>query len=122
MFISFYAFAPTSSVASIDDEKRLLGYRDYRFPQTNGLNITGNGDSTISAALRPCTRFYHPMGMDNVDHYSSSSELQWQISIGSLTFPVYPCRSTAETFYRLKQSLGILPSSFHALDISFVQY
>ena len=60
--------------------------------------------------------------MDYLNPYSSSSELQWQISIGSLTFPVYPCRSTAETFYRLKQSLGILPSSFHALDISFVQY
>ena len=62
------------------------------------------------------------MGMDNLDPFSSSSELQWQISMGSLTFPVYPCRSTAETFYILKQSLGILPSSFHALDISYVQY
>jgi hypothetical protein len=61
------------------------------------------------------------MGQDNDNMYSSTYELQWQVSVGSLTFPVYPCRSTAETFYRLKQSLGILPSSFHALDIKFVE-
>ena len=122
MFISFYAPVPDKTIASTEDEKRLLGYRDYKFNQRGGVNIAGSGDTTISAVLRPCNRFYHPMGIDTLDPYSSSAELQWQISIGSLTFPVYPCRSTAETFYRLKQSLGILPSSFHALDISYVQY
>ena len=104
MFISFYVDAPTITVASTDDEKRLLGYKAYRFPQTNGLTITGSGDSTISAILRPCSRFYHPMGMDYNNQYSSSFELQWQVSIGSLTFPAYPCRSTAETYYRQKQA------------------
>ena len=62
------------------------------------------------------------MGQDDNNMYSSNYELQWQVSIGSLTFLVYPCRSLAETFYRLKQSLGILPSSFHAIDIKFLEY
>ena len=62
------------------------------------------------------------MGQDGNNMYCSPYELQWQVSIGSLTFLVYPCRSTAETFYRLKQSFGILPSSFHAIDIKFLDY
>ena len=62
------------------------------------------------------------MGQDDGNMYCSRYELQWQVSIGSLTFPIYPCRSTAETFYRLKQALGILRSSFHAIDIKFIEY
>jgi hypothetical protein len=63
------------------------------------------------------------MGQDvDGNTYSSKYELQWQISIGSLVFPVYPCRSLSETFYRLKSSLGILPSAFHAVDINFLEY
>lgn len=122
IFISFYADPPLATVASTPDEKRLLHFADFNYSQTNGLNITGSGDTTNCCVLRPCNRFYHPMGLNASDEYSSSYELQWQISVGSLTFPVYPCRSTSETFYRLKQSLGILPSSFHALDISFIEY
>ena len=122
LFISFYADAPTDIVASTASEKATLGYGEYQFKQTPGLNITGSGDTTNCCVLRPCNRFYHPMGLNKSDDYSSSWELQWHISVGSLTFPVYPCRSTSETFYRLKQSLGILPSSFHALDISFIEY
>jgi hypothetical protein len=122
LFISFYADAPTDVIGSTPTEKDLLGYGDYHFKQTDGLNITGSGDTTNCCVLKPCNRFYHPMGQNSIDKYSSSYELQWQISVGSLTFPVYPCRSTSETFYRLKQSLGILPSSFHALDISYIEY
>ena len=44
------------------------------------------------------------------------------ISIGSLVFPVYPSRTLSETFYRLKGSLGILPSAFHAIDINYMEY
>jgi Flp pilus assembly CpaF family ATPase len=73
--ISFYADVPTASMASTANEKRLLGYRDYKFPLTDGLHITGSAGSTISVILRPCNRFYHPMGMDTLDPYSSSSEL-----------------------------------------------
>ena len=61
------------------------------------------------------------MGQDS-NVYSSNYELQWQVSIGSLVFPVYPSRSLSETFYRLKSSLGILPSAFHAVDINFLEY
>ena len=62
------------------------------------------------------------MGQDNNNTYSSSYELQWQIPIGSLVFPVYPSRSLSETFYRLKGTLGILPSAFHVIDITYVEY
>ena len=62
------------------------------------------------------------MGQDTLNSYSSSYELQWQISIGSLVFPVYPSRSLSETFYRLKGALGILPSAFHAIDINYLEY
>ena len=62
------------------------------------------------------------MALNKADKYSSSWDLQWQISVGSLTFPEKPFRSNSETCYRLKLSLGILPSSFHALDISFIEY
>ena len=122
IFISFYADVPTTSTASTTEEIRDLKFAPFNFHQNNGLNITGSGDTTNCCVLKPCNRFYHPMGQNSTDDYSSSYELQWQISVGSLTFPVYPCRSTSETFYRLKQSLGILPSSFHALDISFIEY
>jgi hypothetical protein len=122
LFISFYGDPPPDVVASTASEKTTLGYGEYHFKQTDGLNITGSGDTTNCCVLRPCNRFHHPMSLNLSDEYSSSYELQWQISVGSLTFPVYPCRSTSETFYRLKQSLGILPSSFHALDISFIDY
>ena len=79
--------------------------------------MAGSGDTMNSMFLRTFDRFYHPMGQDDGHMYSSTYELQWQVPMGSLTFPVYPCRSTAETFYRLKQSSRILPSSFHAIDI-----
>ena len=122
LFISFYADPATDIVASTPTEKDLLGYGDKHFRQTDGLNITGSGDTTNCAVLRPCNRFYHPMALDKADEYSSSWEIQWQISVGSLTFPVYGCRSLSESYYRLKSALGILPSSFHALDISFIEY
>ena len=119
LFISSYADAPTDVVRSTDSEKTNLGYGTFHFKQTDGLNINGSGDTTNCCVLRPCNRFHHPMALNKSGEYSSSYELQWQVSVGSLTFPIYPCRSTSGTFYRLKQSVGVLPSSFHALDISF---
>ena len=62
------------------------------------------------------------MGRDGANPYNSTYELQWQISIGSLVFPVYPSRSLSETFYRLKGALGILPSAFHVVDINYTEY
>ena len=37
-------------------------------------------------------------------------------------FPVYPCRSTSESLFRLKQSLGIANSSFHAMNLTYAKY
>ena len=62
------------------------------------------------------------MGQDKNNTHSSSYELHWQISIGSLVVPVYPSRSLSETFYRLKGVLGILPSAYHAIDINYIEY
>jgi len=36
-------------------------------------------------------------------------------------FPEYPARSLAETFYQLKNSLGIQGSAFHSVAISPIQ-
>ena len=104
MFISFYVDAPLTSIPNTVVRTPAL---PPMFIPTS-TEIAGNGDTTTNVRLRPFNRFYHPMGQDDGNNYCSPYELQWHVSIGSLTFPVYPCRSTAETFYRLKQSLGIL--------------
>ena len=62
------------------------------------------------------------MAHDILNQYCSSYECQWQLQIGSSVYPVHPSRALSETFYRLKGSLGILPSSFHAVDITFSEY
>ena len=110
-FISFYADAPTISAGD-----------PAMFTQEDGLTITSSGNTTQSLVLRPSNRFYNPIGHDTDNLTCSSYQLQWQVSIGSLCFPVYPCKSTAETFYRLKQSLGILPNAFYAIDISYAEF
>jgi hypothetical protein len=56
----------------------------------NSTEIADSGDSTLSVFLRALNRFYHPMGMDGGNLYCSPYELQWQVSIGSLTFPGFP--------------------------------
>jgi hypothetical protein len=72
-------------------------------------------------ALKPFNRFYNPQSqLAPADRYSTQYELEWQVSIGSLTFPVYPCRSTAESLYKLKQALGIVNSSFHVMDLIII--
>jgi hypothetical protein len=73
IFISFYADAPPDTVASTADEKRLLTFSDFNYNQTNGLNITGSGNTTHWCVLKPCNRFYHPMGLNASDEYSSTS-------------------------------------------------
>jgi hypothetical protein len=65
---------------------------------------------------------YNPSAQDILTEYCSSYECQWQLQIGSSVYPVHPSRSLSETFYRLKGSLGILPSSFHVVDITFAEY
>ena len=62
------------------------------------------------------------MAQDSLNEYCSPYECQWQLQIGNSVYPVHPSRSLSETFYRLKSSLGILPSSFHAIDITFAEY
>ena len=115
MFISFFAEAPKTALAPIAPNT---------IPRFNldDLQIPASGDKSTTIVLRPFNRFYIPMAQDNINQYSSSYECQWQLQIGSSVYQVHPSRSLTETFYRLKGSLGILPSSFHALDINFSEY
>jgi hypothetical protein len=115
MFISFFAEAPKTALAPAPPGTM------PRFT-LDDLNIPASGDKSTTIFLRPFNRFYNPMGQDNNNQYSSSYECQWQLQIGSSVYPVHPSRSLTETFYRLKGSLGILPSSFHAVDINFSEY
>jgi len=116
LFVSFYADAPTESRPNPTAGEPAI------WTQDDGLNIAASGDTTGSVVLKTFNRFYNPMGRDGANPYNSTYELQWQISIGSLVFPVYPSRSLSETFYRLKGALGILPSAFHAVDIKYTEY
>ena len=73
--------------------------------------------------LKPFNRFYNPQSqLQPAQRYSTRYELEWQVSIGSLCFPVYPCTNSAQSLYRLRQALGIVNSSFHAMDLSYVKY
>ena len=71
------------------------------------MEIIGSGDTTTARVLRPFNRVYYPIGSDSNTQTCSSYQLQWQVS---------------ETFYWLKQSLGILPSAFCAVHISLLEY
>ena len=65
----------------------------------------------------------HPMGLiADASNYSSARDVEWQISIGSQCFPVYPCRSSAESFFRFKQAVGIVRSSLRSLNITYMRY
>ena len=116
MFASCYADAPTTSTRHPAAGQPLL------FTQLGGLNIVSRGNGTGSVMLRTLNRFYTRMGQDNDNIYSSPYDCLWQISIGSVVSPVMPSRSLSESFYRLKGALGILPSSFHAIDINYFEY
>jgi len=115
MFISFFAEAHKEALApaTAGGKPRFILSEQY---------IPASGDKSATIFLRPFNRFYNPMGQDNNNQYSSSYECQWQLQIGSSVYPVHPSRSLTETFYRLKGALGLLPSSFHALDINFSEY
>jgi hypothetical protein len=114
IFINFYANASPNAT------------------QIDGVNIkaagtaVGGGDTgntNMDFVLKTWNRFYNPQSkLTPADRYSSKHELEWQVSIGSLTFPVYPCTSTAQSLYRLKQSLGIANSSFHAMNLTYAKY
>ena len=108
LFINFYADSTTAATQA-------------------GVSIRAQiGDDTntnMDFILKPFNRFYNPQSqLPPADRYSSQYELEWQVSIGSATYPVYPCRSTAESLYRLKAALGIVNSSFHAMDLSYIKY
>ena len=62
------------------------------------------------------------MAQYGLNEYCSSYGCQWPLQIGSSVYPVHPSRALSETFYRLKGSLGILPSSFRVVDITFAEY
>ena len=55
-------------------------------------------------------------------NYSSSHELEWQISMCGDVYPVCPARCTAESFSKFKQAVGVLGSSFHSLNIKYAKY
>jgi hypothetical protein len=113
LFIHFYA-DPTSGA------------------QTNGVNMKANGNyvdgerlgnANMDFVLKTWNRFYNPQSkLAPAKRYSSNYELEWHVNIGSLTFPVYPCTSPAQSLYRLKQRLGIANSSFHAMNLTYVKY
>ena len=81
-------------------------------------------DSTNKLVHKEFNTFVGPMKSYDftTGGYDYAKELQWQLQIGSKTFPEYPARSVAETFYQLKKSLGIHRSAFHSVAISPAQY
>jgi hypothetical protein len=117
MFITFYADCPSTKTRI--PQTGTTAARDNYLDQ-QGVYIVAADDS-MNEILKPCNRFYHPMGQDE-DQYGSTYEIQFQVSIGPETFPVYPVRSLSEAFYRLKQTIGILPSIYHSVNINYNQY
>jgi len=108
IFISFYA---DPSVDAQTDRVNI---------KAGKLNL-GNDDADF--VLKPFNRFYNPQSqLVPGRRLTSEHELERQVSIGSQVFPVYPCRSTSESLFRLKQSLGIANSSFHAMNLTYAKY
>jgi hypothetical protein len=114
IFVTFYADVPK-------EQTTISGGTAYLFRDSPGVSIAAV-DQTTNQLLKPCNRFYHPMASDDKKVLGSTYELQLQISVGPDTYPVYPVRSLSEAFYRLKQTIGILPSIYHAVDINYNQY
>ena len=63
---------------------------------------------------------YHPAC--NHNPLQASDEVEIQLQIGSKYFPEYPIKSAAEAFYQLRKTLGIVGSSWHAIDIRPLEY
>jgi hypothetical protein len=74
-----------------------------------GTAVVVNNPTTRTPAVVPANQkrmnhFHHPMcGTDNWDQYDT---LEFQMQIGSKTYPQYPVRGLNEAFYRLRQVLG----------------
>ncbi len=92
-------------------------------------NAAGNVTSA-DVVHKDWNMFTHPMvkknpvtlGAGDFRVYDNDYELEYQLQLGSLLFPQYPCRSLAESFYRLKQCVYGASNNFHAISFSEKEY
>ena len=79
-----------------------ISVRVYQLWQASGTANELDADRSV------VNNFASPMS--NLNHtsadYDCDKELQWQLQIGSNSFPEYPWKSNAETYYQLKKALG----------------
>ena len=116
LFISFYA----EPSVGVQTDKVNIKAGGNASAADGGGNL---GNDNMDFVLKTWNRFYNPQSkLKPVDRYSSKYELEWMVSIGSLVFPVFPCASTSQSLFRLRQSLGITNSSFHAMNLTYVKY
>ena len=70
--------------------------------------------------VKEFNNFYHPMIEKGV--YDSTSELEYQIQIGSKLYPEYPVKSLSEAFSKLKQCVYGADNTFHSISFTAKQY
>ena len=73
----------------------------------------------LNMHVKEFNNFYHPMIEKGV--YDSTSELEYQIQIGSKLYPEYPVKSLSEAFSKLKQCVYGADNTFHSISFTAKQ-
>ena len=95
----------------------------------NGNRVVYDGQKTSEAAAaenklfsNELTEFYGPHTYNKGIQYDPDDELEFQLQIGSKKFPESEIKSTSESFYNLRKTMGVHASSNHSLGINMDEY
>jgi len=78
------------------------------------IYVTLDDETGSRAIYKSCNSFKHPD--------SDKNSVSFHLHIGSLVFPDFPARSSAELFYMLRKALGIQDNAFFDIDVDNASY
>ena len=102
---------------------RALSRLQSVFVSFDGTVAGTSGTDYVSPYMKEYNRFWSPMTLaNNTGSYDHSKELDISLQVGAKRLPEFPVQSAAESFQRLKQSLGLASSPFHSISIKPSEY
>ncbi len=102
---------------------RALSRLQSVYVSLGGAVVGANGSDAVTPYIKDYNTFWSPMtAAADVGSYHWDSELDISLQIGAKRLPEFPVQSTAESFQRLKQSLGLASSPFHSIAIKPSEY
>ena len=88
-----------------------------------GRKVTDVNTSENKLYSNDLTEFYGPHTYNGGQgHFDPSTELEFQLQIGSKKFPESEIKSTSEAFYNLRKTMGVHASSNHSMGIDMHEY